>query len=124
MSDDQQTLWGLVYKTLKPKATDASPNACLNRLTNERLSGVPCVYLNEKTAVVRRAHWSTEGLSALDRKHKRMHDFEDDRPIVVVEYRGRKILIDGNHRVTRWLTTHAVKRHEVLLITPRDDNDS
>lgn len=116
MGDGQSALWTLVYKTLKPKDSDSSPNACLNRLTNERLSSQPVIQLNEKTAVVREEVWLTEHLNTLGRKHERMHELEDDRPIIVVEYQKRKLLIDGNHRVTRWLSEGLREQHRVLLI--------
>jgi hypothetical protein len=117
--DKQQSdLWTLVHSTLRPKPSDPSPNACLNRLINERLSSQR-VSLNPETAVVCEEHWPSEDLAHLDRWHTKMHDFDDDRPIVVVQLASRKILIDGNHRVTRWLSTGAGRVRPVLLIRPR-----
>ncbi len=100
-----------------PKHSDNSPNACLNRLTNERLSGCSQIQLNEKTAVVREELWPTAQLNILERKHQRVHNFNDDRPVIVVEYGNRKILVDGNHRVTRWITGAYQSQHRVLLIS-------
>lgn len=115
----QSELWALVNETLWWKPKDASPAACLNRLTNERLSGAK-VALGPGTAVVREERWLTYELSRLERKHSKAHDFDDNRPIVVVEFDGRLILVDGNHRVTRWIASgHNVER-QLLIIRPTD----
>lgn len=115
--ENQKQLWDLVYGTLYPKPNDATPNACLNRLTNERLKTFR-VNLNESTAFVLDEQWLTDDLVTLDRKHERFHDFDDERPIVVVDVHGRKLLVDGNHRVTRWLMQAVSRLHRVLLIRP------
>lgn len=116
----QTELWGLVHGTLNPKRSDASPNVCLNRLANERLSGAK-IALNPDTAVVREERWLASDLTRLDRKHGRTHDFEDDRPIVVLEHEGRLILVDGNHRVTRWLAACQNKECRLLIIRLRGE---
>jgi hypothetical protein len=117
--DKSASLWALAYQTLRPKKSDPTPNACLNRLVNERLTGVSTIQVNEKTAAIREEIWPTEQLSVLERKHKKKIENEDNRPIVVVEMRDRKLLIDGNHRVNRWLSTGKHGQHRVLLITLR-----
>jgi hypothetical protein len=116
----QSELWNLVHKTLNPKKSDVSPNACLNRLTNERLNGTT-IALTPDTAVVREELWPTNHLTRLDRKHRKMHDFDDERPIVVVEYGARLILVDGNHRVTRWLASGHNSERRLLIIRLRGE---
>lgn len=101
---------------MKP-GRDASPNACLNFLANERLPDGESILLNENTAVVREECWTTDQLKELDSKHTKTHDFDDPRPVVVVEYKNRKILVDGNHRVARWLKVGPHAEHQVLLIS-------
>ena len=108
----------MVYSILRPKAKDGSPNACLNRLVNER-SLNKRVVLNEKTANVSEELWASPLLQKLDRWHKKQHDFDDDRPLVVVDIELRKLVIDGNHRLTRWLATSAVAHRPVLVIRPK-----
>lgn len=114
--ENQKELWELVYGTLWPKKSDA--NACLNRLTTER-PGLSRIHLDENTAIVREEQWSTEQLAILERKHEKVHGFGDDRPIVVVEVGERKIVVDGNHRVTRWLRSGVSRQHRILLIRLR-----
>lgn len=109
-------LWTLAYETLKLKATDASPSACLNRLVRERISSRTLANVNENTATIRKELWTFEQLQTLERKHNRVNDKDDNRPLIVVKYGDRKLLIDGNHRVNRWLTARARAQREVLLI--------
>lgn len=112
----ERELWALAYGTLKPKATDPSPKACLNRLVRERISGRAPPEVNEITATIRRESWTLEQLQALERKHERVNDKDDNRPLVVVKYGDRKLLIDGNHRLNRWLAARSGGHREVLLI--------
>lgn len=124
MSDDQSALWDLENKTIRMKeGRDSSPNACLNFLANERLSDNESILLNEKTAIVREELWTTDQLKGLNPKHRKTHDFDDARPAVVVEYMNRKILVDGNHRVARWLKEGLRTEHRVLLIYLRKDKN-
>lgn len=120
MSDyEVRELWALAYRTLKPKATDRSPNACLNRLLRERISGRTPPEVNELTATIQKESWTRKQLQELERKHERINDKDDNRPLVVVKYGHQKILIDGNHRVNRWLAARTDSEHEVLLIEIR-----
>lgn len=114
--DEQGQLWALVYKTLRLKGSE-TPNECLNRLTNERLN-VPRLRLDSKTTVVSLERWSIERLRSLETKHQTPYDFDDERPIVVIDLGERKLLVDGNHRVARWLMEGESKLYEVLLLHP------
>lgn len=114
-TNEQSLLWTLVYATLSPKANETE-NGCLNRLTNERRPGVPPMHLAPGTALVSREHWLLERLRTLDKKHEKYHDFDDGRPLVVIDLGERKLLVDGNHRVTRWLMKGDSRPYEVLLI--------
>jgi hypothetical protein len=115
---NQEQLWALVYETLRPKGNE-TPNECLNRLTNER-KGVPRLRLNPQTTVISLERWSSERLRILDAKHNKHHDFDDFRPIVVIDIGDRKLLVDGNHRVARSLMKEESSEHEVLLLHPTE----
>src|SRR5687767_13306843 len=98
---DAAELWDVVFRTLKPKATE-TPQECLNRLVRERISDKKLV-VDASTAAIREERWPTSELKRLKLKHDRTNDKDDRRPIVVVDYKGEPLLIDGNHRVNRWL---------------------
>ena len=120
MSDDQAELWTLVYSTIRMKqGRDSSPYACLNFLANERRTGEGTILINEETAVVREELWTTDQLNTIEPQHRKIHDFEDDRPIVVFEHKNRKLLVDGNHRVARWIAQGKIRTHRILLVSMR-----
>ena len=108
-------LWDLVFRTLKPKTAE-SPQACLNRLVRERISNKKLV-VDSSTSDIRRELLPTAELKRLVRKHDRTNDIDDRRPIVVVEYEGQPLLIDGNHRVNCWLASSPIPEHDVLWIS-------
>ncbi len=110
-------LWDLVFRILKPKAAE-SPQECLNLLVRERISDKRLV-IDASTATIRRVLLPTLELKRLKRKHDRTNDKDDRRPIVVVEYEGESLLIDGNHRVNRWLSSSPIPEHDVLWIAVR-----
>jgi hypothetical protein len=112
-----KALWRLVLTTLKPKSTETA-SECLNRLVRERVENKG-LRVDEETATVAHELWSTTRLHELDRKHDRTNKENDRRPIVVVVHGDRKLLIDGNHRVNRWLREATIDDHEVLVITLR-----
>ncbi len=114
---NERNLWRLVLATLKPKA-DETATECLNRLVRERIDE-KALRVDETTAGITEVSWPTARLNELDRKHDRTNDKDDRRPIVVVQHRNRKLLIDGNHRVNRWLRESPTPEHDVLLITLR-----
>lgn len=110
-------LWDLVYKTLRPKGNE-TPNQCLNRLTNERLDNSSKVNLSESTANIEEQIWRLDQLALLDSKHTRMHDFDDFRPLVIVNIEERYILVDGNHRVSRATSLNQDREFPVLIVKP------
>lgn len=115
MSETTAELWDLVFRTLRPKATESSQQ-CLNRLVRERISDKNVV-VNSQTASIRKEVWPTSELKRLKTKHGRTNDEDDRRPIVVLEYKTELLIIDGNHRVNRWLSDSPIPEHDVLLIT-------
>lgn len=79
---------------------------------------MPRLRLGPRTAVVDLEQWPLQRIRTLDRKHEKHHDFDDERSLVVIDLGERKLLVDGHHRVTRWLMKGDSKLYEILLITP------
>jgi hypothetical protein len=111
-------LWTLTLGTLRPKNTETA-EACLNRLTNER-KDVRRLRLTADTVDLRLEQWPLERLQTLDWKHQKIHHFDDDRAIVVIDLDERKLLVDGNHRVARWLMKADPRTYPVILVKPTD----
>ena len=79
---------------------------------------MPHLKLNAETTIVRLESWPMERIGTLDSKHQEIHEFEDERPIVVVELENRDLLVDGNHRVAKWMKEGEVKNRGVLVLRP------
>ena len=112
--------WTQAYATLIPKK-DESHAETLNRLVNERFNGLPALELNTRTCSIREDVWATECLRALEPKHARADPKRDGGVIIVVECRGRKLLVDGNNRVNRWLREGSRASHRLLVIEYRGE---
>ena len=111
-------LWRLAYSSLEHhrKAKDHSANAVLNRLVNERFPSGPRLELNETTCVVSEHEYSTRELESFEKWHDRDTPARDGGSIVIVECRGRHLLIDGNNRVNRWIQENSSDLHNAIVI--------
>src|SRR5215470_10963890 len=101
-----------------PRQGDAASIDVFNRLLakNIRPSGwTPNTHLNIERHQVssRREEWTTEALSKLPRGHSDPGGGDFDCPIIVAEYDGTQRLLDGNHRINRWIETKDVRLHAV-----------
>lgn len=65
----------------------------------------------------RREQWTTDDLGKLAPGHPdpRGHDF--DCPIIVAEFEGALRLLDGNHRINRWMARRDLRPHDVNIHT-------
>lgn len=113
-------LWTLAYATLIPKRDDSRAET-LNRLANERFDGMSALELNARTCSIREEVWATELFREVEPKHAGADPKRDGGVIIVVECRGRKLLVDGNNRVNRWLKEGSRDSHRVLVIECRGE---
>jgi hypothetical protein len=65
----------------------------------------------------RRERWSTEALGALTRGHSDASGVDIPCPIILAEYAGATLVLDGNHRINRWVSAGDKRIHEVHLHT-------
>ena len=65
----------------------------------------------------RQEQWTTNELRTLRRRHSDSTGVDFDCPIVVVEYGGEKRLLDGNHRINRWIELDDTRLHVVNIHT-------
>jgi hypothetical protein len=99
-------LWQLAYATVRPKPRrDASAEACVDFLINERLQAADRFAVGPTSCGIREESWPLERLETLDRKHENQKPHSEAGPIIVFEHEGRPILIDGNNRVNFWRAT-------------------
>jgi hypothetical protein len=56
-------------------------------------------------------------LGQLSRGHESIRGDDFDCPIIVVEYNGEQRLLDGNHRINRWVASGNAALHPVNIHT-------
>ena len=103
-----------------PEWGDRTPLDVFNRLLakNIRPAGwTESTHLNIQPAQVssRREQWTTGALAALPRGHASAVGIDVDCPIVIAEYEGVRRLLDGNHRVNRWVASGDARLHWVHI---------
>ncbi len=132
MSDDEQALWDEAKSQL---AFHARPGHdwldTLNRLRRKNrfvmsLDGVlkldePLPVLTREMLVVSRERWPLERLAPLVHvdAHGRARPKRNERPVLVLEWRGRPFLIDGINRINRRLRERDAGPHEVIVMHGR-----
>jgi hypothetical protein len=65
----------------------------------------------------RQEHWTADALKKLTRGHSRTAGKDFDCPIVIAEYDGAQLLIDGTTRINRWIAKGEMPVHKVNVHT-------
>jgi hypothetical protein len=65
----------------------------------------------------RRELWTTRELGRLVRWHADSAGQDFGCPIIIAEYKGVKRLLDGHHRINRWVTNKDTRVHDVNIHT-------
>lgn len=63
----------------------------------------------------RRERWSTSDLGRLTRGHASTDGDDFACPIILVEYDGKTRVLDGNHRMNRWVANNDERLHDVNI---------
>ena len=116
---DPDALWARVYAAFeghKQPPIDPTPQATLDRIAAK------CIHVsfNRSNCTVRE-----ESLSLDDLRQLKRYDENDDRPnweggsIVVLVYKGQRVVIDGRRRVNKWLNEGSTERRSALIIEPQ-----
>ncbi len=118
-------LWGELNGLMcyHRKRRDDSPMVAVNRLFGEFFSGNnPPVTITEDNTAISRVEWLTAQLDKIERKDRTAVGSKGlFCPVVVVEHRGAKYLIDGRRRVNQWVAEQSSEPHSVLLLRVQDD---
>ncbi|MBI3356128.1 MAG: hypothetical protein HY038_05055 [Nitrospirae bacterium] len=96
---------------------DKTPQETLDRVAAKCIR----VSFNPKNCKVRQETLSFEDLKGLKRYSEDDHhpSWEVD-PIVVLVYQGRRFIIDGRRRVTKWVNEENTTPRRALIIEPRE----
>src|SRR5262249_22100362 len=65
----------------------------------------------------RREQWPTDALGKLARGHSSTAGKDFDCPIIIAEYDGVQLVLDGNHRINRWVIAGDARVHDVNIHT-------
>jgi hypothetical protein len=65
----------------------------------------------------RREQWTAKKLGELVRGHSDPSGVDIPCPIIISEYAGTRRVLDGNHRINRWVAAGDQRTHEVHIHT-------
>ena len=104
-------LWG--------KWGDRTPLDVFSRLLAKNLKPpgwTPNTHANLQRSQIgsRKEQWTTAALNRLARGHNSADGKDVPWPIVLAEYQGLRVL-DGNHRINRWVALNDEKSHSVHI---------
>jgi hypothetical protein len=113
-----QCLWAHCH----PQHGDRIPLDVFNRLLAKNIKPTGWtanIHLNIQPQQIssRREKWTTDALANLPRGHGSTKGEDFDCPIVVAEYEGKQRLLDGNHRINRWIVARDTAPHDVNIHT-------
>jgi hypothetical protein len=118
-------LWQLALAAFKGHATSPrTPDLqiALNRIAAKCIAKQPAPVaqsFDPSNCSVHERQLLPEQLCELERYHCRSTTENDQEPVVVLLYYGRKIVIDGNTRVNKWCADGDSRLRSVIFITPR-----
>lgn len=103
-----------------PEWGDRWPFDVLNRLVAKNLgragpnkTGHSDLRVEQITS--RKEQWTTSNLGKLTRGHTDPRGVDIACPIILAECAGRTIVLDGNHRINRWVDSNDERLHDVII---------
>lgn len=126
LTPSDKVLWNRIYAALEGHRlpTDADAQAALDRIAAKVLRLPGRRSFNPSTCSVRKEPLSVEALRALEVYHRRASPQLDHETIVVLQCGERRVVVDGNNRVNRWLATGSFQQGSAIIITPHDKQHS
>jgi hypothetical protein len=105
-----------------PEWGDQSPLDVFNRLLAKSIEPAGWTHnthldIQRHQITSRREQWTTETLGRLVRGHGSSAGGDFGCPIIVAEYEGQQRLLDGNHRINRWIAVGDMRVHDVNIHT-------
>jgi hypothetical protein len=100
---------------------DSDAQTALNRIAAKCLNLSAPQHFDSTNCGIRHVFIEPGDLPHLERYHSRnmpARGYEDIEPIVIVEIERRRVVIDGNTRVNRWIARGKSKRTSAIIITP------
>src|SRR5947208_10761540 len=121
MSDILDQTLNCLHSHLHAKWGDRTPLDVFNRLLAKNLKPAGWTKnthadLKREQIASRKERWTTAALGSLTRGHNSENGIDVPWPIILAEYDGTRVL-DGNHRINRWVASSDVRDHDVHIHT-------
>lgn len=110
-------LWARALAAIPVKKKDGTPQAALNRLANEYFRRKPAESFDPSRCTIKEVALSPEELASLETHHTDGAPRYTGGAIVVVEFDGRRVVVDGNNRVNYWRAQRDNQPHMALIVT-------
>ena len=112
-------LWLQALQAFEPhrRPTDPDAQAALNRIAAKCLRSVEVRSYDPRSCSIRLEVMTPLELAGLERYHTRTTPNRTHEPIVVLESDGRRIVIDGNSRVNKWLGDGSSQSRSAIVIS-------
>ncbi len=114
---DTDALWKRVHDAFKDhrlRLEDQTPQVNLNRIAANCIG----IWFDSLNCTVHEVFLSLDELRQLKRYHDEDQPSRDWGSIVVLVYKGERVVIDGNKRVNKWVSEDSTERRSALIITP------
>ena len=120
MSDDVAHLWrrALAQFEFHRQPTDPTAQDAMNRIAQKCLQLTERPSFSPSNCAIRLVSLSRAELSQLQRFHSRTKGYPSLEAVVVIEVRGKLVVVEGNTRVNRWLDEGRVGPMAALVVTP------
>ncbi len=115
--NDTDALWKRVddaFKDHRLRLEDQTPQVNLNRIAANCIG----IWFDSLNCTVHEVFLSLDELRQLKRYHDEDQPSRDWGSIVVLVYKGERVVIDGNKRVNKWVKEGSSERRSALVIEP------
>jgi hypothetical protein len=116
VSNRDDELWSQAHRAFEGHRLAVDPNAqaALNRIAAKCLR----ISFDPTNCTIREAVLDAEALRQLHVFHNRASPASDHEPIVVLSFKGKEYVIDGNSRVNLWRRIDGPQLRRAIVIEP------
>jgi hypothetical protein len=120
MSTDEATLWKSIHGQFRHhrQSADRTPQDAMNRVAQKCLCLAERRSFDPSNCTVRSLLLTKRELHDLRTFHCRTNGYPSREPIVVLEWNGHRVVIEGNTRVNRWRAEAPDGPFPAIFVTP------
>lgn len=116
--NDAAEIWVWIHAAFEAhmKVSDQTPQEVLERIAQKCLGLPHQLAFNSSNCTVREEMLSLAALEQLKVYHKRTTPKRCDGPIIIINYDGQDVVIDGNNRVNLWCERQDSRLFHAIVI--------